>query len=225
MTLEVFREHAGPRGDDHGGLGRLHLLAQHLEKAGQFVRIDHADALGPHAERFDEPGEIQARGRRAIHLAPGARVVLASGHRRGAVIEQQHRDVAPVIGDVGERRHSRVQERRVANHREHGLGSAIALERFRHAVRDAERCPHRDDRVHRVPGRTAAERVTADIAADDRVLESAEPEVHPGVGAAGAERGRARKDACLPPYRFVRRGDSEQPAGGALKHGHGDLAL
>ena len=96
-----------------------------------------------------------------------------------------------------------------------GLAAASPSKRLHHAVRHAERGAHRDDAVHRVPRLAAAERVAADVAADDGVLELPEPEVHAHVRAAGAQGRRTREDA----RRFGRRAPAGRLATEQARHG------
>ena len=119
----------------------------------------------------------------------------------GAVVEDDHEDVGLVVGDVDERRQPGVEERRVADDRDHALLEA----RLRRAVRDCDRRAHAAAEVQRRERRQEGERVAADVAGDGDLLLGEELE-DAAVRAAGAEHRRARgqlglRDATRRPAR------------------------
>ena len=127
-------------------------------------------------------------------VAAVARVVLAAGHADGAVVEQQHGDVALVVDHVEQAPHAHVQEGRVADHGDDALVLVGFAAPLVHAERNAHRGAHRDAGVEGVPRMAGAQRVAADVARDVEVAHLRQGVIDAQVRAGHAHGRRPRED-------------------------------
>jgi hypothetical protein len=137
--------------------------------------------------------KVDARRFLAVDVAAAAGIVLAAGHADGAVVEQQHGDVAAVVGDVEQALHAHVQEGRIADHGDDALVLVGVAAPLVEAERHAHRGAHRDAGVERVPRVAGAQRVAADVAGDGEVAHLRQRVIDAQVRAGHAHRRRPRK--------------------------------
>ncbi len=162
-------EHAGLAHDDQRRLGlRQQLLQQRLERGVGVHVLDKVDVLNAH--RAPQCLEADLARRVVVQRAACPRVLLLAGHRRRAVVEDQHhvpglRRVVDHLGDAGD---AGVHEGRVADHADDPFRLVIR-QHVPQAEPDADARAHADAGVHRLQGRQHAERVAADVARDDAV--------------------------------------------------------
>ena len=171
--------------DDKPRLARVHRRRKRLLESAKIVSRDLGDVLV--SARLRDVSDFRDGGGIARESLSGAGVVLVSGHRSDAVVENYGRDGRSVVERGEDSRDARVEERRIAQYcADASLEAGLA-----HASRVADRRAHADRRVHRVEGRKRAERVAADVAGDSRA-ELVENVENAAVTAARAEDRRTR---------------------------------
>ena len=202
-ALDLDRvEHARPVGDQHGDAAIIDGVAQRLMHGGKVVGIDLAHPFD--ADRAHQRFVVDARRVLAAQRLAGAGMLLAAGHRRHVIVEQQHRDIGLVVDRVDERRNSGMQEGRIADGGDHRLGFAG----LGHADGVADRGAHRHGRVHAAQRIEAGQGVAADIAGDARAGRAHRHEAR-GVRAAGAQHRRTHQRFRRPRVVALRRAAPE----------------
>ena len=126
-------------------------------------RLDHLEADGA-----QHPLDGDLLDHLAHHGAAGAGMRLMAGHGGGGVVEDAHGEVGLVVEGVHHTRDAAREERGVAHEgeaRRIGLGAVDAL-------RDGDAGAHAEARVDHVERARVAQRVAADIAAEDGLAAS-----------------------------------------------------
>ena len=163
------RQQADPPGDDHAQLVAAQRIAQRLlEGLGVGRRVDHHDVFD--AQRAGEVLDHQFAGRLVAERAAGGGMLLQAGHRRGAVVEDQH-DVAGgrrIVDHFDQAGDAAVDERAVADDAHHPPGLLLG-QHVAQAQAHADAGAHAELGVHSLEGRQRAQRVAADVAGDDAI--------------------------------------------------------
>ncbi len=120
------------------------------------------------------------------------RVVLATRHGRGPVVENQHRAVPAVVHHVQQPGDARMHERRIADNR-HDLLGFLFRQHLGKPHRIADPRAHTDTGIHVRNRRKHPERVTTDVPHHPH-LEFLQNSVGGAVGTAGTKHRRARRN-------------------------------
>src|SRR5450756_2612565 len=77
------------------------------------LRTGRVHGLAAHADAVAEPLDVNLGPLTTVGMQTAAGVPLVTGHRRRAVVEHNHESLALVVACIDQRRHARMEERRV----------------------------------------------------------------------------------------------------------------
>ena len=201
LMLHGLEQRARAAADHNARTFRLQRLVDRRARRLEVVRVD--DAHVRNADGAAQRLEVDRARRVALDRVAGRRVLLVAGHAGNRVVEDDHRGIRAVVGDVDQARDARVDERRIADHGDRLL-FRLGAARLVVAVERRNRSAHADADVHRAERGRGAERVAADVAADIDAL-ALERVEKPPVRAAAAHDGRAHRDVLFERDAFAAR--------------------
>jgi hypothetical protein len=104
FSLYALKENAGASGDDDGGLRCIGLLLYRLLTFGNIVRIDNSYSVYTYrsAKRF----KVHLSRRITLDIEARGGVLLVTRHTGNGVIEDDHRGIRAVIGNVDKTRNA-----------------------------------------------------------------------------------------------------------------------
>ena len=193
LCFTVLEQRARAAADHNARTFRLQRLVDRRARRLEVVRVD--DAHVRNADGAAQRLEVDRARRVALDRVAGRRVLLVAGHAGDRVVEDDHRGIRAVVGDVNQACDTRVDERRIADHGDRLL-FRLGAARLVVAVERRNRSAHADADVHRAERGRGAERVAADVAADIDAL-ALERVEKPPVRAAAAHDGRAHRDVLF----------------------------
>ena len=187
---DALDEQAGPAADDRRGHRGGQRVIHSLLHGREILRVDDDDVFI--AEGVQHVLDLDRGRDLSLQRIAGAGVVLVAGHAGDVVVEHDGDDRALVVQNLGRAGHAGVEEGRVAHDAEDLFLLARRSKSLGHAHRDGEAAAHAHAGVHRAQRRGAAERIAADIAADDEVFALRHRVEEAAVRAAGTKHRRAR---------------------------------
>ncbi len=182
--------HAGAFEDDRGRAIELDGLAGSGTRPVQMQRVGVRD--NGDAQRTQNSLDADGLRLRPHQRDACSRVRLRTGHGGGGVVQHAHRDVVLVVHRVGDARHATGEEGGIAHEGE----CLLARLDHRKALGNRDARAHAQAGVHRIKRLGVAQRVAADVAAEDAVAGLAQGGFHrierAAMRAARAQHRRAR---------------------------------